>query len=150
MLERLIEETRVNVAISLNASDNETRSAVMPVNKKWPIENLIDTLRKFPIDSHRKLTFEYVLLKGVNDTLEDAKRVAKLLNKLPGRVNLIPFNEHPLAPYKQPDLETTLAFQKLLLSKGLNVHVRTTRGDDVDAACGMLGAEMLEKSRISA
>lgn len=129
----------VGLAISLNGSSNSSRVEVMPVNKKWPIEVLLDACRKYPADASRPITFEYVLLSGVNDSLEDADRVYALLNDLPHRkVNLIPFNPHPGSEFTRPQAETVKKFQHSLVSRGLTTTVRQSRGDDISAACGQL------------
>jgi 23S rRNA (adenine2503-C2)-methyltransferase len=131
-------EHRPNLAVSLNASDNETRDEVMPINKKYPIELLLQTLREFPLEKRRRITFEYVLLAGVNDSEEDAKRVAQLLRGMPCKLNIIPFNQHPLAPYTRPTPEAIERFQMRVRELGLATYLRTPRGDDISAACGQL------------
>tara|TARA_R110002096_G_scaffold292224_2_gene486607 strand:+ start:51009 stop:52184 length:1176 start_codon:yes stop_codon:yes gene_type:complete len=132
------QEIRPNLAVSLNASNNEVRDVVMPINKKYPIEVLLQTLREFPLEKRRRITFEYVLLAGVNDTLDDADRVAKLLRNFPCKLNVIPFNPHPLAPYKRPSPEAIDAFQQRVRELGIATYLRTPRGDDIAAACGQL------------
>ncbi len=141
------EKTGVYLAISLNATTNEVRNVIMPVNKKWQIESLLKAARDFPLKVRERITFEYVLLKGVNDSVEDAHRLGDLLKDLKCKINLIPFNEHPLSPYKKPDAKTTLMFHDILYRKHFSVFTRKTRGDDIDAACGMLGAKKLEEQR---
>jgi 23S rRNA (adenine2503-C2)-methyltransferase len=149
-IKELGERTEVLLAISLNATTNEVRGTIMPVNNKWPIEALLQSARDFPLKVRERITFEYVLLKGINDTKEDAHRLATLLSGMQCKINLIPFNEHPLSPYKKPDRETTLMFHNILYQAHLSVFTRKTRGDDIDAACGMLGAKKLEALRIKA
>lgn len=145
---QLMNQTGVHLAVSLNATTDEVRSQVMPVNRKWSLQQLLDCCRALPLPKRRRITFEYVLLAGVNDSLQDARRLVKLLADLPlCRVNLIPFNSHPLSPFKRPCREDVLAFQRVLLHKGMNVFIRRTRGDDVDAACGMLGGKTLQQAR---
>ncbi|HXW53557.1 MAG TPA: 23S rRNA (adenine(2503)-C(2))-methyltransferase RlmN [Myxococcota bacterium] len=141
------EKTGVYLAISLNATTNDVRNLIMPVNKKWQIETLLQAARDFPLKVRERITFEYVLLQGVNDSMADAHRLASLLKGLKCKVNLIPFNEHPLSPYKRPDAKTVLMFHDILLCAHLSVFTRKTRGDDIDAACGMLGAKKLEERR---
>ena len=131
-------EKRPNLAISLNASNDEVRDEVMPVNKRWNISELLGALRAYPLEPRRRLTFEYVLLAGVNDHDDDAKRLAKLLHGFRCKVNIIPFNPHPLAPYKRPTDENIERFQNKTRSLGLPTYLRTPRGDDIDAACGQL------------
>jgi 23S rRNA (adenine2503-C2)-methyltransferase len=137
-IEELYSKTDVSLAVSLNSSTNEQRSAIMPVNKKWPIEVLLDACRKVPLGPHRRITFEYVLLKDFNDQPEDAHRVAKLLKGIPSKVNLIPFNEHSGSDFKRPEDETVLKFQSILINQGYTATVRISRGRDILAACGQL------------
>ncbi len=132
------EEIRPNLAVSLNASNDEVRDVIMPINKKYPIAVLLQSLREFPLEKRRRITFEYVLLAGVNDSLDDAERVAKLLKGFPCKLNVIPFNPHPLAPYKRPSAEVIDAFQQRVRDLGIATYLRTPRGDDIAAACGQL------------
>ncbi len=134
----LYQQTDVSLAISLNASTDEQRSQIMPVNKRWPIAELLAACRKVPLGGHRRITFEYVMLRDFNDTLEDAKRVAQMLRGIPAKVNLIPFNEHSGADFKRPNDDTVLKFQRYLLSQGYTTTVRISRGRDILAACGQL------------
>jgi 23S rRNA (adenine2503-C2)-methyltransferase len=128
----------VSLAISLNGSNDEQRSQIMPVNKRYPIAELMAACRDYPLGSHRRITFEYVMLKDFNDSLEDAARVAKLMRGMPAKVNLIPFNEHPAAEFKRPSDETVRAFQHYLLDRNITTTVRISRGRDILAACGQL------------
>src|SRR5262249_40187879 len=140
-IEKLAEEPlQVNLAVSLNASNDAVRDEIMPINRKWPIERLLDAVRKMPLDRRRRVTFEYVLLDGVNDSEADAVRLAALLRGIPSKVNLIPWNPHPQAPYRRPTDARVRAFQETLKERGLAVYVRKSRGDDIDAACGQLAA----------
>lgn len=132
------QELRPNLAVSLNASCNEVRDEVMPINKKYPIEVLLQTLREFPLEKRRRITFEYVLLAGVNDSEQDAQRVARLLKDFRCKLNLIPFNPHSGAPYKRPSTEAVQRFQNLVKELGVATYLRTPRGDDISAACGQL------------
>jgi len=134
------EELQPNLAISLNASTDEVRDVLMPINKKWPIARLLEAVKKMPLERKRRVTFEYVLLDGVNDSDADAQRLARLLQGIPAKVNLIPWNPHPLAPYKRPADARVRAFQDVLRNRGMAVYVRKSRGDDIDAACGQLAA----------
>ena len=144
-IERLAEEEiRPKLAISLNASSNEQREKIMPINKKYPIEKLLDACRKYPLRPWEKLTFEYVLLGGFNDSPEDARRVAKLVSNLRAKVNLIPWNPGDL-PYEKPDPARIEVFRRILTEKGVLALVRYSRGQDVMAACGQLA--LLESSR---
>lgn len=137
-IEELYKNIDVSLAISLNASTDEQRSQIMPVNKKWNLEALLTACKKVPLGSHRRITFEYVLLKDFNDQPDDAKRVVQLLSGIPAKVNLIPFNEHPAADFKRPSDETVMRFQKIIQNAGLTATVRISRGRDILAACGQL------------
>lgn len=137
-IEELFQNTDVSLAISLNASTDEQRSEIMPVNKKWNIAALLDACRKVPLGSHRRITFEYVLLKDFNDQPEDAHRVMKLLRGIPSKVNLIPFNPHPGSDFQRPSDDVVMKFQKILLDGGCTATVRISRGQDILAACGQL------------
>lgn len=133
-------DTRVNLAVSLNATDNATRSRLMPVNRKFPIEELLKACEHFPLRGGRRITFEYVLLKDVNDTDKDAKRLARLLRPIKSKINLIPFNSYPGCQYQRPDENTILRFQKILIDKNYTVMIRQSKGQDISAACGQLAA----------
>jgi len=132
-----LEKVRPKLAISLNASSNEQRNRIMPINRKYPIEILVDACAKYPLRTWEHLTFEYVLLGGFNDSAEDARRVAKLLANLRAKVNLIPWNPGGL-PYEKPDAARTEEFRKILADKSMQVFIRYSRGQDVMAACGQL------------
>ncbi|HKQ85741.1 MAG TPA: 23S rRNA (adenine(2503)-C(2))-methyltransferase RlmN [Candidatus Acidoferrales bacterium] len=137
-IERLAKETvRPKLAISLNASTNEQRDRIMPINKKYPIEALLETCARYPLRPWEHLTFEYVLLGGFNDAAEDARRVARLVANLRAKVNLIPWNPGDL-PYQKPDPERIEEFRRILTDKGVRAFVRYSRGQDVMAACGQL------------
>jgi 23S rRNA (adenine2503-C2)-methyltransferase len=137
-IERLAAESeRPKLAISLNASNDEQRDALMPINRKYPLAALLGACRKYPLRSWEYLMFEYVMLGGVNDTLDDAKRVVKLLAGLKCKVNLIPWNPGDL-PYRESSEEAIAEFQKLLIDRGIATFVRRSRGRDVMAACGQL------------
>lgn len=130
----------VNLAISLNATTNAQRDRLMPaVNRLHPLDALLAACRAYPLPPRRRLTFEYVLLAGVNDSDQDAKRLTKLLRGLPCKVNLIPFNEFPDGPYRRPDDATALRFQAHLKQAGLDTFIRKSKGRDVLGACGQLG-----------
>jgi 23S rRNA (adenine2503-C2)-methyltransferase len=134
------EDVRPNLAVSLNATTDETRDAIMPINRKWNIAALLAAVAAYPLERRRRVTFEYVLLAGVNDTPDDARRLARLLRPFPCKVNLIPWNPHPLAPYLRPSAAAIEAFQNQVKRLGLPAYLRTPRGDDIDAACGQLAA----------
>jgi 23S rRNA (adenine2503-C2)-methyltransferase len=129
-----------NLAISLNATTDEVRDRIMPVNRKWPIAKLLEAARKFPLGHHRYVTFEYVLLAGVNDTDADADRLVRLLRGIACKVNLIPWNPFPGPEFERPSPERIRTFQERLRAAALPVYIRTPRGDDIDAACGQLAA----------
>lgn len=130
----------INLAISLNATTNAQRDRLMPtINKLHPLDRLLAACRDYPLPPHRRLTFEYVLLGGVNDTEQDAKRLVKLLNGIRCKVNLIPFNEFSGAVFRRPDDVIVQAFQNVLRRAGLDVFVRKSKGRDVLGACGQLG-----------
>jgi 23S rRNA (adenine2503-C2)-methyltransferase len=129
---------KVNLAISLNASTDAVRDRIMPVNKRWPLKELLAACRRFPLEPRRRITFEYVMLKGVNDSEEDAKRVAKMLRGIKCKVNLIPFNPFPGSEFERPDDGTVRRFQKVLLDHNYTAPVRESRGRDISAACGQL------------
>jgi 23S rRNA (adenine2503-C2)-methyltransferase len=149
-IERLAKEPRrPKLAISLNASSDAQRDVLMPINKKYPLSKLLAACRDFPRGSREYVTFEYVLLGGVNDTADDAKRVARLMADL-GRVkvNLIPWNPGSL-PYKEPSEESIERFHKVLLEKGISVFTRYSRGRDVMAACGQLSLTEVNSNRFT-
>ena len=135
------ENLPVNLAVSLNATDNATRNDLMPINRKFPIETLLACLRRFPVKPNRRITIEYVLLGGINDSGEDAVRLARLLRGLPCKINLIPFNAFPGSPYRAPGPETVERFQQTLLDSHYSVFVRKNRGGDILGACGQLAAQ---------
>jgi 23S rRNA (adenine2503-C2)-methyltransferase len=137
-IERLGQEKiRPSLAISLNASSDEQRNALMPINRKYPLEVLLDACRRYPLRPREYFTFEYVLLGGVNDTPEDARRVVRLIAHLRAKVNLIPWNPGNL-PYHAPTAESIEEFQRVLVGKGVPAFIRYSRGQDVFAACGQL------------
>jgi len=131
------EKVRPKLAISLNASSDEERDVIMPINRKYPLEALLAACREYPLRSCEKITFEYVLLGGFNDSPEDARRVARLLAGLRAKVNLIPWNPGDL-PYRPPSMETIKEFRDVLAAKEIPVFVRYSCGQDVNAACGQL------------
>lgn len=128
----------VSLAISLNSSCDEQRDSLMPVNKRFKIAELLQACREYPTSKFRRITYEYVMIKGFNDSIEDAVRVAKLLDPKKSKVNLIPMNEHPGSPYLRPSDETVYAFQRYLIKKNFTATVRISRGRDILAACGQL------------
>lgn len=140
-IERLAAEgLPVNLAVSLNASTDEQRDRLMPINKKYPLSLLLSTLRRFPLERRQRITMEYVLLRGINDSLDDARRLVDLLRGIPCKLNIIPWNPHPHSPYERPESARVHAFQQEAIRLGFTVFIRKTRGDDIDAACGQLAA----------
>jgi len=132
------EKVRFRLAISLNASDEATRSRLMPINRRHPLKKLLELCRKFPLQPRARITFEYVLLQGENDSLEDAKRLQKILKGIPSKVNLIPLNEASGIPFEKPSEERVRQFQGILMEGGLTAIVRASKGADISAACGQL------------
>ena len=138
-IERLARESlKVNLAISLHASSNEIRDRIMPVNRGFAIEELLAACRRFPLPFRQRMTFEYVLLDGVNDAVEDARRLVRLLKGIRGKINLIPFNDWEGSGFARPPLPRILAFQAVLLEHGLTATIRWSKGEDIGAACGQL------------
>ncbi len=129
---------RPNLAVSLNASSDAVRDEIMPINRRFPIAELLRAVREFPLEKRRSITFEYVLLAGKNDSVDDAVRLGKLLRPIRCKLNVIPWNPHPGAPYERPSPEAIEAFQQEARRQGLPTYLRTPRGDDIDAACGQL------------
>ena len=141
MLE-LTEKYPVSFAVSLNASRDDQRSMLMPVNRKHPLKEVVAALRKIPLQSGRKVTVEYVLLAGINDTPGDAAALARLLKGARIKVNLISYNEHRKSPYRPPKRETIDRFRDILLAEGIRAITRERRGADIAAACGQLCADI--------
>jgi 23S rRNA (adenine2503-C2)-methyltransferase len=131
----------VNLAVSLNATTDAVRDRIMPINRRWPIAELLKACRTYPLPNRRRLTFEYVMLDGVNDSSEDAKRLVGLLHGVRCKINLIPFNASPDLPDRPSPRERVEAFQGILHGAGLTATIRESRGWDISAACGMLRGE---------
>jgi 23S rRNA (adenine2503-C2)-methyltransferase len=143
-LERLMKEKILfRLAISLNASDEETRSQLMPVNRRYPLKRILAVCKKFPLRPRTRITFEYVMVEGMNDSPQDAERLIKILKGLPSKINLIPLNEAPGIPFKRPSVEKVKRFQEILMERGLTAIVRTSKGEEISAACGQLQAKAL-------
>jgi 23S rRNA (adenine2503-C2)-methyltransferase len=146
-LERLAREPLMpNLAISLHAPTDAQRGALVPINKKWGIAEIIDACRRFPLKKRRRITFEYVLLAGVNDRQEDARRLAKLLQGVKAKVNLIPLNAAAGIPFERPSDAAIDQFARTVAERGVNVSVRKSRGRDIRAACGQLIVDGQKKS----
>jgi len=129
----------VQLAVSLNAATDEQRSELMPINRKYPLADLLAACRKLPLANREKITFEYVLIKGVNDSEGDALRVARLLQGIPAKINLIPFNQHPKSTYQRPEDGVVHKFREVLMAKRFTTMIRQSKGLDIQAACGQLG-----------
>jgi 23S rRNA (adenine2503-C2)-methyltransferase len=140
-----MDETNVSLAISLHAATDELRSQLMPVNRKYSLRQLMDCCRALPIPRRKRITFEYVLLRGVNDSAADAHSLVELLRGVRCKINLIPFNPHHGSRYQRPETENVEGFQQILSSRGLQVNVRRPRGDDIAAACGQLQGETVKE-----
>jgi 23S rRNA (adenine2503-C2)-methyltransferase len=132
----------INLAVSLNATTDELRSQIMPINRKYPLKELLKACREFPLPSSRKITIEYVMIGGLNDSLEDAKRLLKLTSDIPNKVNLIPFNEHEGCGFKSPSQAAVDAFHKYLIDRNVTVITRSSRGGEISAACGQLKGKL--------
>lgn len=146
-IERLATEPLMpNLAISLHATTDAGRDALVPLNKRFDLEALIEACRRFPVARRSRITFEYVMLAGVNDTPEDARRLVRLLNGLRAKVNLLPLNEAPGIPFTRPDDTRVDAFAAILADRGVIVSVRKSRGRDIRAACGQLLVEGMRHS----
>ena len=128
----------VSIAVSLNAARDDLRSELMPVNRKYPLKELVAAMRKIPLDRGRKVTIEYVLLKGVNDSPADAREVVRLLRGIPVKVNLIPFNAHEFGDFVSPPQSVADEFRDILVAAGMLAITRGRRGNDIKAACGQL------------
>lgn len=138
------------LAVSFHATTDEVRDRLVPINKRWNIETLLEALRDYPKTSNsERITFEYVMLKGVNDTDEDARRLINLIKGIPAKINLIPFNEWPGAPYQRSDWARIKAFADIIYKAGYASPIRTPRGEDIMAACGQLksATERARKSK---
>lgn len=147
---RTAEEIGCLLAVSFHATTDEVRDRLVPINKRWNIAELLDALREYPkVSNSERITFEYVMLDGVNDSDEDARRLIKLIKGIPAKINLIPFNEWPGAPYKRSSWNRIRAFADIIYKAGYASPIRTPRGEDIMAACGQLksATERARKSR---
>lgn len=135
----------VNLAVSLNATTDEVRDRIMPINRSYPLKELLAACKAFPLPSRRWITMEYVMIRDLNDTLEDAKRLVRMISNIPSKVNLIPFNEHEGCDFKTPTQESIDRFHKYLLDKNVTVITRSSRGGDISAACGQLKGKLDRK-----
>ncbi|MFA5810192.1 MAG: 23S rRNA (adenine(2503)-C(2))-methyltransferase RlmN [Thermoleophilia bacterium] len=146
MIGQLGKDISINLAVSLNAADNTTRSALMPINKKYPLAMLLSACRDYPMPGRRMLTFEYILMAGVNDSPADAEKLVRLLKGIHCKLNLIAFNEFPTAPFRTPKLDDIRNFQQVLLKHHYTVILRASKGSDILAACGQLSGQAYELS----
>jgi 23S rRNA (adenine2503-C2)-methyltransferase len=141
-MRRLWEEVKVNLAVSLNATTDEVRDRLMPINKTYPLKELLAACRDYPLGPRQRITFEYILIQGVNDSPADAKRLVKLLHGIRAKVNLIPYNEHQGSEFKRPAEETIETFQRYLLDRQIVAIRRASKGLDISAACGQLKGKL--------
>ncbi|MGF1644079.1 MAG: 23S rRNA (adenine(2503)-C(2))-methyltransferase RlmN [Thiotrichales bacterium] len=148
-LDRLGDEIDVALAVSLHAPNDALRDQLVPLNRKYPLSELLAACRRFLAKKAQRdrVTFEYVMLKGVNDQPEHARQLVRLLQGMPSKLNLIPFNPFPAARYERSDLDTINRFRDILMRHGMNTITRKTRGDDIDAACGQLAGRFQDRSR---
>jgi 23S rRNA (adenine2503-C2)-methyltransferase len=147
---RTAQEIGCQLAISFHATTDEVRDKLVPINKRWPLADLLDALRSYPkVSNSERITFEYVMLDGVNDSDADARRLIKLIDGIPAKINLIPFNEWPGAPYKRSSNNRIRAFADIIYKAGYASPIRTPRGEDIMAACGQLksATERARKSK---
>ncbi len=140
-------DTQVNLAVSLNAVDNQTRTQLMPINRKYPIEKLIAACRDYPLKNRKKITIEYILMKDVNDSPEAARALAKLLKPVKAKINLIPCNAYEGSPFASPPEEVILRFQDILIANHYTVMIRRSKGQDILAACGQLRTRAFQDDR---
>lgn len=138
LIPRLGQETRANLTVSLNAPDDKTRSRLMPINRRYPLDTLLKACQDFPLPRHRRITFAYVLLKDVNDRPDQARQLARLLQSFRAKINLIPFNAYGDLPFEPSPEAKVLEFQEILRQANYTVLIRESRGTDIQAACGQL------------
>jgi 23S rRNA (adenine2503-C2)-methyltransferase len=145
-MRRLLEETNVNLTVSLTATTDQLRDDLMPVNRRHPLQHLLDTCRTLPLAPRKRITFAYTMLRGINDSDDDARRLVKLLHGLRSKVNLIPFNPFPGAPFLPTPRPQIERFRQHLLERGVHATVRESRGQEVLAACGQLAGAVRDSS----
>lgn len=133
--------TTVNLAISLHAADDETRNKLMPINHSYPLAELLEACRQYPVPKRRRIMIEYLMIDGCNDSVAAARKLVRILHGIPCKINLLPFNECPALPYRCPSRKTIEAFQAILLAAGFTVMIRESRGADISAACGQLALQ---------
>ncbi len=142
-LERFLDESKVHLAVSLHNPFHDERSAIMPLEKAYPIENIVEIIRRHDFSHQRRVSFEYIVMKGLNDTPRHVAGLSKLLNGLPCRINLIRFHKIPGSPYFSPGQEEMERFRDALSRKGITTTIRASRGEDIDAACGLLSTKAI-------
>ncbi|NNG07771.1 MAG: 23S rRNA (adenine(2503)-C(2))-methyltransferase RlmN [Desulfobacteraceae bacterium] len=140
-MERWGREVKIKLAVSLNAADDNTRSLLMPINKKYALEALLKACKTFPLPRGERITFEYILIKEINDGDDDAKNLAEILTGIQAKINLIPLNPHEGTPMSPPSIERINQFQEILLKRNYTAIIRKSRGSDICAACGQLSGE---------
>ncbi len=146
--EALGKSTKIRLAVSLNAADDACRNYLMPINQKYPLKDVMAACRRYPLSPRDKITFEYILIKGINDSPQDAERLAALLRPVKAKINLIPFNEHSASDFKRPEEKTILAFQNILVNKKYTAIIRYSKGTDISAACGQLSAKRMHSGNV--
>jgi 23S rRNA (adenine2503-C2)-methyltransferase len=152
MLDKLADVSEVSLAVSLHAPNDELRNELVPINRKYPIDMLLKSARNYidrQTDKKRVVTIEYTLIAGVNDRPEHARELVELLRDFPCKINLIPFNTFAQSDYERPSGNAVSRFWQVLVDAGFIVTVRTTRGDDIDAACGQLVGQVVDRTRRS-
>ena len=142
-LERFLVESKAHLAVSLHNPFHDERAEIMPVEKTWSIEQVVDLIRRHDFSHQRRVSFEYIVLEGMNDTPRHVAGLAKLLNGLPCRINLIRFHKIPGSPFVSPDMRRVEQFQNALKAKGFTATLRASRGEDIEAACGLLSTKEL-------
>ena len=142
-IKELGERTKVNLAVSLHSVDDTIRSKLMPINTRYPVAELLDACRNFPMPKRKRIMFEYILIKGLNDSDTDAEMLAEKLKGIPCKINLLPYNEAPGLPYRRPHDAQIQRFQQILWDAGYTVFVRSSRGSDISAACGQLAGKII-------
>jgi 23S rRNA (adenine2503-C2)-methyltransferase len=147
-IERLGRDSAVNLAVSLNAPDDRRRDELMPINRKYPVPTLIEACKSYPMPRRRRITFEYILIAGVNDSPADAKLLVKTFGNLRCKFNLIAFNEFPGSPFRAPSPKAIEAFQKVLVDHRFTAVLRQSRGKDILAACGQLSGRHREETEV--
>ena len=147
-ISKTAEEIGCQLAISFHATTDEIRNKLVPINKKWNIAQLLETLKSYPkVSNSERITFEYVMLKGVNDSDEDARRLVQLIKGIPAKINLIPFNEWPGSPFERSDWKQIKSFADIRYKAGYASPIRTPRGEDIMAACGQLKSASEKKRK---